>query len=440
MTYGDEQSEKQPVATVEGKRYRVVWSCLLLVEMIMSNVACAAHFQTLATNVVGKVSELLRLFNSRATQLVLGAGAIHSSARLKSINAKHLALVTQCVGVVQSILPHIRAALMAQLPSKQQPLLADLDKIKKEYAEHHDKVLEKFVSIIGGILEHSLTPRVGMTNFDERCKLTDGSAVCCPFLDGIITNTMKMHQVLFSLLPQEDLMDVFSRIFAHLDSKVPNIFVALESDGSIPFSFPETTEGKRQMILEVETMSNILNALPDVRPWDFGAMQFLSRRLGMNFAEGEPQNNTNDIESATVEEINLNHVKIDNNDGDQSFTVVADEDINVVDGTGDNADATGGDTQVKCNPNGEYSDEGTKEPNAKPDLGHVKIDNNDGDQSFAAVVDEDIHASTKHVEVGTDDNADVNGGNTEVECNSNGENSDEGTKEPNVEPGIDQFL
>jgi vacuolar protein sorting-associated protein 54 len=138
ISFGDEQSEKQQIATVEGKRYRVVWSCLLLIEMIMSNVACAAHFQTLATNAVGKVSELLRLFNSRATQLVLGAGAIHSSARLKSINAKHLALVTQCVGVVQSILPHVRAALMAQLPSRQEPLLADLDKIKKEYAEHHD--------------------------------------------------------------------------------------------------------------------------------------------------------------------------------------------------------------------------------------------------------------------------------------------------------------
>eukprot|EP00978_Attheya_sp_CCMP212_P016010 scaffold41643_cov62-Attheya_sp.AAC.3 len=59
----------------------------------MSNVACASHFQTLAMNVVDKVLELLMLFNSRATTLVLGASAIHSAARLKSINAKHLALV-----------------------------------------------------------------------------------------------------------------------------------------------------------------------------------------------------------------------------------------------------------------------------------------------------------------------------------------------------------
>ena len=77
-------SKKMSDAEVEGVRYKVVWSCLLLVEMVMTDMACAAHFKALATNMVGKVAELLRLFNSRSTQLVLGAGAIHSAARLKS--------------------------------------------------------------------------------------------------------------------------------------------------------------------------------------------------------------------------------------------------------------------------------------------------------------------------------------------------------------------
>jgi hypothetical protein len=45
--------------------------------------------------------ELLKLFNSRTCQLVLGAGAMHL-AGLKSINAKHLALSTQCLGFAMS--------------------------------------------------------------------------------------------------------------------------------------------------------------------------------------------------------------------------------------------------------------------------------------------------------------------------------------------------
>lgn len=298
IKFGDEQSEKKSVAIVEGKQYRIVWSCLLLIEMIMSNVACAAHFQTLATNVVGKVSELLRLFNSRATKLVLGAGAIHSSARLKSINAKHLALVTQCVGVVQSILPHVRAALMAQLPSRQKPLLTDLDKIKKEFAEHHDKVLSKFVSIIGGIVEHSLIARIKKTDFDERSNLQEENGIeCCPFLDGVISNTRKMHQVLVSLLPLEDLIDVFSRIFAHLDSTIPKILLTQDSKTDVMFSLPSSVEGKRRLIAEVGLMSNKLNGLPEVRPWDFGAMNFLSRRLEL---QDEANSSDNTMQSDIV--------------------------------------------------------------------------------------------------------------------------------------------
>ena len=270
----------------------------------MSNVACAAHFQTLATNVVGKVSELLRLFNARATQLVLGAGAIHSAARLKSINAKHLALVTQCVGIVLSILPHVRAALMAQLPNKQHALLVDLDKIKKEYAEHHDKVLSKFVGIIGGIVEHNLVTRIANTNFDERSKLPNAEELkqnsCCPFLDGIMTNTRKMHQVLVSLLPSDDLMDVFSRILSYLDSKVPKILIDADMDEKTSFRFPTSVEGKRRMVMEVKILSMTLNSLPNVRPWDFGAMKFLERKLELPSVQ-ESVSDTADVENISQE-------------------------------------------------------------------------------------------------------------------------------------------
>lgn len=255
----------------------------------MNNIACAVQFQSLATNIVGKVAELLRLFNSRSTQLVLGAGAIHSAARLKSINAKHLSLVTQCLGVIIAILPHVRAALMAQLPSKQHGLLQDLDKIKKEYADHLEKVLNKFVTIIGGIVEHSLAPRILGTNFDARA----GEDSCCVFLDGVATNTRKMHQVLSSLLPPDHLQDVFSRIFAFLDQKVPALFFTSatpNSNNQGSFYFPTSDPGKRQMLVEMERMTTSLNSLAGVRPWEFTAIRVLERHLDY---ELHPQGGTN---------------------------------------------------------------------------------------------------------------------------------------------------
>lgn len=312
-----ENSKKSTFAEVEGKKYRVVWSNLLLIEMTIQNISCAAHFQTIATSVVGKTCELLRLFNSRSTSLVLEAGAIHSSARLKSINAKHLALVTQCVGVIKSILPHVRAAFMAQLQSKQHSLLSDLDKIKQDYADHHDKVLDKFVSILGGIIDHNLSPTVSDIDFDSRSKTSattrnsssskNDNVECCPFLEGVITNTRKMHQVLFTLLPQEELKDVFSRILSHLDTQVPKIFLLADSSESSPFSLPSTLEGKRQMIDEVERMAIILNSLTNIKPWDFGAMTFLARRLEVNFSPDSSTMDDHQLGHDGVVDVSIDH-------------------------------------------------------------------------------------------------------------------------------------
>lgn len=310
--------DKMADAEVEGNRYKVVWSCLLLLEMVMDDVACAAHFQTLATNVVGKVAELFRLFNTRSTQLVLGAGAIHSAARLKSINAKHLSIVTQCIALILSILPHVRAALMAQLPSKQHALLSDLDKIKMDYSDHNEKILRKLVSIIGGIVEHSLAAKIPQSNFDKiassnlsSAKSIDGSFECTPFIDSIITNTKKMHQVLNVMLPSELLRDVFSQIFAYLDHKVPSLykdFAAAKVDPNAPnkprFFMPTTDNGKRRMVEEVEHMTTTLNCLDGVHPWHFTAMKVLQRELDIEEDEPDLQSDAETDEKKETDDVN----------------------------------------------------------------------------------------------------------------------------------------
>lgn len=267
----------------------------------MTYLSSAAYFQqSLATNAVTKVVELLRLFNTRTTNLVLGAGAIHSAARLKSINAKHLSYVTQCLGMIISLLPHIRAALIAQLPAKQHTLLADLDSIKNEFKDHNEKVLNKFVSIIGGIVEHGLAPRIASVDFDERAKSEGESkedVKCFVFLDGISSSTRKLHHVLNALLPPDHLQDVFSRIFAHLDEQIPSLFVKAASTAA--FSFPISDSGKYRLLLEVAHTTKVLNELAGVVPWDFTAINVLERKLDYKFPD-TVQNGVSNHESAEL--------------------------------------------------------------------------------------------------------------------------------------------
>lgn len=350
---GDDQAsqEKKPVAVVEGVHYKVVWSCLLLVEMIMTYLASAAYFQqSLATSAVTKVVELLRLFNTRTTNLVLGAGAIHSAARLKSINAKHLSYVTQCLGMIISLLPHVRAALIAQLPQKQHTLLADLDSIKSEFKDHNEKVLNKFVSIIGGIVEHGLAPRIPSVDFDDRAKRqTDDkeNPQCFVFLDGIASSTRKLHHVLNALLPPDHLQDVFSRIFAHLDEQIPALFVASASTAA--FSFPKTDAGKYRLLLEVAHTTKVLNELAGVLPWDFTARNVLERKLDYKFLDSTATKETSTEESTEEQnESEKEEAKPEEESDDKDAAVTPNGDV-----AANAPEQTNGDTPNGDTPNGD---------------------------------------------------------------------------------------
>jgi len=133
-------------------KYAVCPSVLSLLEQVALYLECAAYLQPVGATFAGeaamKLLDLLRTFNSRTSQLVLGAGAMHT-ARLKSITAKHLALSSQCLGLVVSQLPNIRKAFAAKIPEKQHALLVDLDtKIPSDYLYHQREIHTKLVHIV----------------------------------------------------------------------------------------------------------------------------------------------------------------------------------------------------------------------------------------------------------------------------------------------------
>ena len=53
------------------------------------------------------------------------------SAGLKNITARHIALAAQSLGIVIAIIPYIKKGISQFLPSKQQVLLNDFDRIHR---------------------------------------------------------------------------------------------------------------------------------------------------------------------------------------------------------------------------------------------------------------------------------------------------------------------
>lgn len=230
-------------ATVDGKSFKVVWSAVLLLDMVAAKLTVVPSLPAVAPDVVQRILDLLRFFESRARQLVLFAGAIHSSAHLKTITARHLGLASQCLSLVVALAPHIRAAVADHLTnesSSKSPLLDDLDEVTNTYLDHHNRILSKFVSIIAESLDISAKSLV-KTNWDSR---TDAK---CDFVSDVDKNVSSLHGVLAKLLPPDQLQEVFTNIFDHLATKIPSLFQNIN---------PEMPQGRKKCRDDLTFLAN----------------------------------------------------------------------------------------------------------------------------------------------------------------------------------------
>ena len=88
-------------------RYYIVTSVALLLQHIESLLAFGAVPCQLQFDMGARVGELLRVYNARSQQLVLGAGAM-ASAGLKSITARHMAVCSQGLLLLEALMPYLR--------------------------------------------------------------------------------------------------------------------------------------------------------------------------------------------------------------------------------------------------------------------------------------------------------------------------------------------
>ncbi|XP_038882116.1 vacuolar protein sorting-associated protein 54, chloroplastic isoform X2 [Benincasa hispida] len=88
----------------KGVGYHMVNCGLILLKMLSEYIDMNDSLPALSSEVVHRVVEILKFFNTRTCQLVLGAGAMQVSG-LKSITSKHLALASQVISFTFAIIP-----------------------------------------------------------------------------------------------------------------------------------------------------------------------------------------------------------------------------------------------------------------------------------------------------------------------------------------------
>ncbi|KAJ2803049.1 hypothetical protein H4R20_003040 [Coemansia guatemalensis] len=232
---------------IGGSAFHVVGCSLVLVKSVVEYLQCAVSIPALATDILQRLVEIFKTFNSRSCQVVLGAGAMRS-AGLKNISAKHLALASESLSLCMELIPHVRECLRRAMTAGQDALLSQLDRAVDDFVNHRSELHHKLVAIMAERANYHARV-LGTTQWDE---LGHAAQPPVPAVEALVKEVRKLHKVLRRYLPPSTLRLVFEQIFAMYEPKLTAQYRRLHIT---------TSEGKRQLMLNSQLLVQRLRAL-----------------------------------------------------------------------------------------------------------------------------------------------------------------------------------
>ncbi|AWP05111.1 putative vacuolar protein sorting-associated protein 54-like [Scophthalmus maximus] len=200
-TPGPDDRKPAEFLLVNGQKYAVVGTVLLLIRMFLEYCQCVNDIPSIATDMLTRLSDFLKHFNSRSCQLVLGAGALQLVG-LKTITTKNLALASRCLQLVVHYIPIIRSHFETKLQPKQFSVLRHFDHITKDYNDHIAEISAKLVAIMDSLFEKVLSKYEVKAPMPSAC------------FRNVCKQMAKMHEAISELLPEEQTQMLFLRINA----------------------------------------------------------------------------------------------------------------------------------------------------------------------------------------------------------------------------------
>jgi vacuolar protein sorting-associated protein 54 len=201
--------DKTRCAVIESEKFILPNSAVLCLDGMGKFLHLMAGIPSMTTDVASSLLAYLQLFNSRCTQLILGAGATRS-AGLRNITTKHLALASQALSFTATLIPHIREFVRSRAGSGAgvSGLMGEFDKVRRLLQEHQASIHQKLVDIMSGRAAiHAKSMRA--IDWD-----TATPGVVRPYMEILAKETTTLHRVLTKHLPETSIQMIMEPVFA----------------------------------------------------------------------------------------------------------------------------------------------------------------------------------------------------------------------------------
>lgn len=183
---------------VNEEKFAVVGTVLMLLKMMVEYCECVDDIPAAAQDILTRLIDLLKTFNSRTCQLVLGAGALQLVG-LKTISTKNLALASRCLQLIVHYIPYVKDHFKPKLYNKKH-MLKHLDQITKDYLDHIEEISNKLVAIMEGLTESYVIKWDAKAPMPSSC------------FRSVCKQMTKFHEVIIDVLPQHQVKVIFQRI------------------------------------------------------------------------------------------------------------------------------------------------------------------------------------------------------------------------------------
>lgn len=245
-TPGPTSKTQTKPAIIDQNRYILVPSAIALLPILNTFLSLTSSLPSLTPQISTSLLEVLRAFNSRSSQLILGAGATRI-AGLKNITTKHLALSSQALSFVIALTPYIRECVRRHLPQNQTSVLAEFDKTKRLYQEHQSGIHDKLVEIMTARSSAHVKAMLAL-NFDI------ASASPSPYMETLTKETWTLHRVLSRHLDEGEVSMIARRIFAEYKTQWTKAFGDAEA---------KSEKGQRALLKDAECFDAKLSKIEE---------------------------------------------------------------------------------------------------------------------------------------------------------------------------------
>ncbi|KAK4691191.1 vacuolar protein sorting-associated protein 54, partial [Lecanoromycetidae sp. Uapishka_2] len=242
---GTPPKDKFRSATIDEQKFILPESALIVLGGIGQFEQLITGIPSMTQEITSLLLEYLKLFNSRSSQLILGAGATRS-ANLKNITTKHLALASQALSFVTALKPYVREFVRRHSPGAGS-LMVEFDKVKRLYQEHQSGINDKLVDIMSG----RATTHVNTMKKIDWDKPADNPGVNL-YMETLVKETSTLHKVLSKHMPEMTVQTIMNPVFSSYREQWGKAF----SETNV-----KTVAGKERMLRDAEFFKSRISKL-----------------------------------------------------------------------------------------------------------------------------------------------------------------------------------